>query len=103
MKPVHSSFATDPEMIEIVREFALELPGRADHLEKLVSAGALDELRVMAHQLKGAGGGYGFEEITQLAAAVERAIHEKRDRQEIDGRTDELCKLLRAVVAPEPM
>jgi HPt (histidine-containing phosphotransfer) domain-containing protein len=101
MKPVHSSFAADPDMVEIVREFALELPGRADRLEGLLAAGALDELRVMAHQLKGAGGGYGFDEITQLAAALEHAIHERRPAQEIDGRTGELCKLLRAVVAPE--
>lgn len=102
MKPVHSSFASDPDMVEIVREFALELPGRADGLERLLASQALDELRVTAHQLKGAGGGYGFDEITQLAGALERAIQERRSFEEIEGRTGELCKLLRAVVAPEP-
>ena len=37
-----------------------------------------------------------------LKPMLERAIHERLTRQEIDGRTGELCKLLRAVVAPEP-
>jgi len=100
MKPVRSSFAADPDMIEIVREFALELPGRADALEDLLAARRLDEVRVMAHQLKGAGGGYGYPDITQIAGALENALQDGLPA-EIDRRAAELCKLLRAVVAPE--
>jgi HPt (histidine-containing phosphotransfer) domain-containing protein len=101
MEPVRSSFAADPDMIEIVREFALELPGRADTLECLLAARRLDEMRVMAHQLKGAGGGYGFPEITQVAGALESALQDGLAPAEIERRAGELCNLLRAVVAPE--
>jgi HPt (histidine-containing phosphotransfer) domain-containing protein len=102
MEPVLSSYAADPDMVEIVREFALELPGRADRIEQLLAAGGLEELRVMAHQLKGAGGGYGYAPVTELAGALERAIHDARAHGEIESRAAELCKVLRAVVAPEP-
>jgi HPt (histidine-containing phosphotransfer) domain-containing protein len=101
MDPVHSSYATDPDMLELVREFALELPGRADAMERLLAAGSLQELGVLAHQLKGAGGGYGFAPVTELAGALERALRESRPAHEIEQRTHELSKLLRAVVAPE--
>ncbi|HXZ84770.1 MAG TPA: Hpt domain-containing protein [Myxococcota bacterium] len=88
-------------MLEIVREFALELPGRADALERLLASGSLAELSVLAHQLKGAGGGYGYAPVSELAGALERALREGRPRPEIEQRTHELSKLLRAVVAPE--
>jgi len=101
MDPVYSSYATDPDMLEIVREFALELPGRADALERLLAAGSLQDLAVLAHQLKGAGGGYGFAAVTELAGALERALRDGRQAHEIEQRTHELSKLLRAVVAPE--
>ena len=101
MDPVHSSYAADPDMLEIVREFALELPGRADALERLLATGSLQELGVLAHQLKGAGGGYGYASVTELAGALERALREGRPAPEIEQRTHELSKLLRAVVAPE--
>jgi len=103
MAPVRSSYAADPDMVEIVREFALDLPGRADAIERLVASGRVEELRVTAHQLKGAGGGYGYAEITQVAGALEQAIDQRLAPDEIDRRAGELCKLLRAVVAPEPV
>ena len=32
----------------------------------------------MAHQLKGAGGGYGFPQVTDAARAIDLAIRERR-------------------------
>jgi histidine phosphotransfer protein HptB len=101
MEPVHSSYAADPDMQEIVREFALELPGRADTLERLLASHSHAELSVLAHQLKGAGGGYGFAPVSERAGALERALREGRPRSEIEQRAQELIELLRAVVAPE--
>jgi HPt (histidine-containing phosphotransfer) domain-containing protein len=101
MDPVRSSFGADPEMLEILREFASELPERADALERLVAAGDREKLGMLAHQLKGAGAGYGFPSISQLAGALEFAVERGLEAREIERRAAELCKLLRAVVAPE--
>jgi HPt (histidine-containing phosphotransfer) domain-containing protein len=101
MDPVHSSYATDPDMLEIVREFALELPGRADTLDRLLADGRHAELAVLAHQLKGAGAGYGYPQVSELAGALERALCERLGPEEVERRAQELAKLLRAVVAPE--
>ena len=76
MVPVHSSYAADPDMLELVREFALELPERADALERLLAGGRLEELGVLAHQLKGAGGGYGYAQVSEVAGVLELALHE---------------------------
>jgi HPt (histidine-containing phosphotransfer) domain-containing protein len=101
MDPLHSSYAADPDMREIVREFALELPGRADVLESLLAARAWKDLSVLAHQLKGAGGGYGFAPVSELAGGLEQALRDRVAPDEIERRTHELAELLRAVVAPE--
>ena len=72
--PIHSRFASDPEMREIVALFVAELPARLGELHKAWRTGDLDRIRIMAHQLKGAGGGYGFPELSTLAGELEAAI-----------------------------
>jgi HPt (histidine-containing phosphotransfer) domain-containing protein len=72
--PIRSSYQDDPDMMEIVREFVSELPERAVALEECVESGDLAKLQTLAHQLKGAGGGYGFPQITEAAARLESDV-----------------------------
>jgi histidine phosphotransfer protein HptB len=101
MGSIRSAYEGDPDMLEIVREFASELPARIAKLEAHVAAGELRELQTLAHQLKGAGGGYGFPQITELAASLESALKQGADESVVKDRTSELCATLRAVVVPE--
>jgi HPt (histidine-containing phosphotransfer) domain-containing protein len=101
MQPIRSTYEDDPDMLELVQSFAEELPERASALEALLANGQLDDLQVLAHQLKGAGGGYGFQVITDVAASLERALKEGRDLTAVKQSTDQLCAVLRAVVVPE--
>jgi len=71
--PVRSELADDPDFREILSEFATALPERSAGLLAAHRNGHPDELRIQAHQLKGAGGGYGFPELSKLAAALEGA------------------------------
>lgn len=71
--PVRSELADDPDFREILSEFALALPERSAGLVAAHRGGRADELRIQAHQLKGAGGGYGFPELSNLAAELEVA------------------------------
>jgi HPt (histidine-containing phosphotransfer) domain-containing protein len=101
MGPIRSTYEDDPDMLEIVREFAGELPARIAKLESHLAAGELRELQTLAHQLKGAGGGYGFPQITELAASLEAALKQGADEAVVKDRTAALCATLRAVVVPE--
>lgn len=72
--PLVSDFADDPSMAEIIGEFVAELPERVSAIRDAVRLGDTVKVRRIAHQLKGAGGGYGFPIISEAAAAVEQRL-----------------------------
>jgi PAS domain S-box-containing protein len=53
----------------------------------------------LAHTLKGVSGSIGAAGLQQLAATLETSIRERRPRQEIEARLDELNKPLTALIA----
>lgn len=100
--PLRSEFASDPDMIELVQEFVQELPSRAESLQTLLAASSYPDLRRLAHQLKGAAGGYGFSPISESAAKVEKlliASVEPSQVQELRSQVDELVGLCRRATA----
>lgn len=101
MDPIRSVYEDDPDMLEIVREFAAELPQRVEDLEGRLEAGDLAQLQVLAHQLKGAGGGYGFSQVTDAAAVLEQALKDGADPAVLKEHCGALCDTLRAVEVPE--
>lgn len=101
MEPIRSVYQDDPDMLEIVREFAEELPSRVKEIERCLESGAHSELQTLAHQLKGAGGGYGFAPITESAAALEQALKAGQEGAQLKDLTRALCDVLRAVEVPE--
>jgi HPt (histidine-containing phosphotransfer) domain-containing protein len=78
--PIVSDFAHDESMAEIISIFLDEIPRRIDALQRHFQAGERDALCRMVHQLKGAGGGYGFPIISTTAAALEKKIRASEDR-----------------------
>ena len=77
--PLISSLASDPDMAELVDMFLEELPQRLTTLTSAVDGGDVDTLRRLAHQLKGAAGGYGFETIGSAAGSLEALIKASGD------------------------
>jgi len=71
--PLRSDFADDPDMAEIIDAFVAGLVGRAEALRVEVAGGRRAEVQHLAHQLKGAAGGYGFAPITAVSAELELA------------------------------
>lgn len=69
--PVISLLADDPDMAELVSLFIDEIPQRIDALSKAFEAGEAVVLKRLAHQLKGAGTGYGFPAISEKAGVLE--------------------------------
>lgn len=72
--PIRSRYADDPEMQEIVAYFVAEVPNRLRELRQAWDRGDRSRVRTIAHQMKGAAGGYGFPQIGESAAALETAI-----------------------------
>jgi CheY-like chemotaxis protein len=73
------------------------LPARIAALESAHAARDDDEIRSIAHALRGSGATYGFPDVTAAAAAVESA-----DADEIGGFADALVAALRSVIANVP-
>ena len=74
MAPLVSDFAGDPDMVELVEGFASDLPARIDAIIAAVKGQNLIDLKRLAHQLKGAAGGYGFQTLGASAQKVEHAL-----------------------------
>ena len=88
-----SEFADDADMVEIVDQFVAGLPARTAELHDAAGRADFEMLRRLAHQLKGAAGGFGFAPITSAAALVERAIIDSSQRPELDRFLNELVHL----------
>jgi HPt (histidine-containing phosphotransfer) domain-containing protein len=71
---LRSEFANDPDMREIVEMYVQEMPERIARLNELWSSQQLSELCRLAHQLKGASGGYGFTPVSKAAGSVETTL-----------------------------
>jgi len=101
-EPLLSDFADDPEMAELLEGFVTELPDRIYQIEKAAQEKDLASLASLAHQLKGAAGGYGFSPITEAARAVERQAKEELELEQIRTSVDSLKELcLRAMARPQ--
>jgi histidine phosphotransfer protein HptB len=88
----YSSLATDPDLSEIVEMFVDEMPGRTRDLQQQFSTQDWDQLARLAHQLKGAAGSYGFDQITPYAARLEKAIRNGLPMGEIQTSYQELLE-----------
>ena len=68
----------DFEFDELKREFLAEAEEKVQEIQVKASCGrtpeVLDRLTYLAHQLKGAGGSYGFQTISIEAAELEKAV-----------------------------
>ena len=66
-------------------------------LKASLSAGDLDKIRVTGHSMKGTGGGYGFDDLSQIGGELEKAAV-AGDAGEISALVDRLEKYLDHVV-----
>jgi HPt (histidine-containing phosphotransfer) domain-containing protein len=57
----------------------------------------LDKLRREVHKIKGAGGGYGFSDLTDLAAKAEKRIRAGDALEKITAEVQELVDRIRRV------
>ncbi len=63
----------DPELADLVPGFLDNRRGDVAKLTNLLASGNFAEIRMIGHSMKGAGGGYGFDQITDIGDMIERA------------------------------
>ena len=66
-------------------------------MKDLLDHDDLPALRRVVHQLRGTGGGYGFDAITDLAAIAEDAINAADNRDSIIVQINSLIEVIRCV------
>ena len=86
----------EPDMVDLVEEFVNELPQRLSSLQSAIDAQQIDEVRSLAHQLKGAGGGHGYQILTDKAGILEKQAIDG-DVKAIQSSMDELVQIIARV------
>ncbi|HEV8607608.1 MAG TPA: ATP-binding protein [Tepidisphaeraceae bacterium] len=99
---IKSQYANDPGMKEIVTQFVQNLPAQVSKLQSLLHDNNLAELKRAVHQLKGAGGGYGFAQLSHLAAAVEKRIKDGDPLDDLSAAVSQLIALIRRAEGYDP-
>ena len=93
LDPLYSTLGGDPDLATLVEMFVDEMPLRVKTIRDCMQSTDLDGLQRAAHQLKGAAGSYGFHEITNEAAQLERAVRDRREVQEIENAVEALATM----------
>lgn len=85
-------------MEDLVAGFVERLPQQLTELRQAVNQEDTENLKRLAHQLKGAAGGYGFMPVSEQAAAVEASVREGRAASETKEAVtclEEICARVR--------
>jgi HPt (histidine-containing phosphotransfer) domain-containing protein len=98
MYDIFSKFAGEEHWQELLEEFVGQLPQRLTALSQAIAANDVQGLAVLVHQLKGACGSYGFDEITPLAERLEKAFPKALHKESAtNGLPEELASFLEAL------
>jgi HPt (histidine-containing phosphotransfer) domain-containing protein len=63
----------DADLRDLIPGFLANRARDVVNMRAALTAGQLDSIRIAGHSMKGVGGGYGFDGITEIGAAIEKA------------------------------
>lgn len=69
--------AVDTQIAALVPRFLANRAADVDKIRAALAGADFETVRVAAHGMKGAGGGYGFPEISRLGAAMEEGARRR--------------------------
>jgi CheY-like chemotaxis protein/HPt (histidine-containing phosphotransfer) domain-containing protein len=100
--PLRSVLAGDPRIARVIDGFVSRLPQRVSQLAQCIESGNVTALKREAHNLKGAGAGYGFAPLSESAERVEEALRDSEKLDDVRRQVDELIALIRQVEGYDP-
>lgn len=86
----------DPEIEDLIPGFLDNRRKDVEKLRALTATGAFAEIRLLGHSMKGVGGGYGFDRISEIGAAIESAAL-REDGADISAQCELLADFLARV------
>jgi hypothetical protein len=86
----------DPEIRDLIPGFLENRYNDVLSMRAALQRGDYEAIRVLGHSMKGVGGGYGFDGITDIGAVIEKSA-KAQDTQEISRQIEELASYLRRV------
>jgi len=93
----------DPAVVaKLMRQFLEELPGRAERIGKACVDKDRTQLMHLTHQLKGAAGIYGLNQISETARLVHQLVQEDVALEELQATVSELVDLCKQAAAQQP-
>ncbi|MCE3014549.1 MAG: Hpt domain-containing protein [Pirellula sp.] len=72
--PIRSTLTGDSDFKQILVEFISKVPKRLESIRKAMNESDTKNFCTLIHQLKGACGSYGFQELTPLASQLEAEL-----------------------------
>lgn len=81
----------ESELEPIVPEFILNRKKDCILISSLLETNSFGEIRTLGHRMKGAGGSYGFDDISELGEAIEEAA--------LIGDTGAICSAIQQLSA----
>lgn len=63
----------DPDLADLIPGFLENRRKDVTAMQEALGRGDFEAVRILGHSMKGAGGGYGFDAITEIGAALEQA------------------------------
>lgn len=91
--PSRIAVTIDSGLKELVAGYLKNRRHDVETLRTSLHKGDFETLRILGHSMKGSGGGYGFDRITELGAALEQAA-KGRDAAALAALTAELSDYL---------
>ena len=95
-KSLRVTVSIDPDLEELVPGFLENRRKDAVSLARAAKAGDVKTVRLLGHRMKGDGGGYGFQEISEIGEALEQAAS-RHDWKVIVQKTEALTAFLAQV------
>ena len=95
---IESEFTDDSDLSGLIDQFVCGLCEKVRNMQEALVNGDFQTLQKVAHQLKGAGGGYGYPKLTDLAKTLEDAA-KSEDREAAGLALAPLAKYCRGIVA----
>lgn len=83
----------DPDLEDIIPGFLKNRLGDIDKIHAALGQKDFETIRILGHTMKGTGGGYGFDMITDIGRSIEEAAKEN-NTQSIQRSADELTTYL---------
>jgi HPt (histidine-containing phosphotransfer) domain-containing protein len=71
----------DRDLEDLIPNFMANRHDDLNTMRRAIDTADYETIRSLAHCLKGAGGGYGFDALTEIAAAIEQAAKAKDSGQ----------------------